>query len=335
MTQTRSDLSGAAYRVLASLAAVIVLITAGGAGDDDRDRLKSLSPEQINAIKRNQERFNKMPPAEQQRVRDLHERLNKHEQSSQLTSLLSNYASWLRNLPAGQRAELLSLPSKERLEKIREIINDQEQERFRRLAADNLTKNDHQALVEWTRTLAEKRKEILIEKFPESTKSHFEKASESQQTIMLTYSLLRSSDDLNVDEKEYDSLLSNLSDSAKTTLEEAKGHEKKVSVVREWIRVAAFSRMRSFGRREPVPEEKLTEFYGELSDRLREYLNSLPSDRMKRELERLYHSRWFGRRGPGGRGDGSRTPGPGPGGPGRGGGRGSFGTGRGGDNEHR
>jgi hypothetical protein len=297
-------------RVILVIAIVGLLFAGGGAGNDDRDRLKSLTPEQADSVKRNQERFNKMSLTEQQRVRSLHENLKQHKHSTRLTSLLSNYASWLRNLPAGQRAELLSLPSQERITKIREIIKRQEQERFRRLAADNLTNEDRQALFNWARSLAASRKDLLLEKFPETSRARYDKASEGQQSVMLAFSLLRSNDDLNLELTEYNTLADTLSDSAKQALKETKDIDQKMNVVREWLKVAWISRWSSFGRREPVSKEKLTEFHDKLSENQREYLNSLPSDRMKGELEQFYHSRFFGgRRGPGSRGGGRQGPG--------------------------
>ncbi len=297
-------------RVILVIAIVGLLFAGGGAGNDDRDRLKSLTPEQADSVKRNQERFNKMSLTEQQRVRSLHENLKQHKHSTRLTSLLSNYASWLRNLPAGQRAELLSLPSQERITKIREIIKRQEQERFRRLAADNLTNEDWQALFNWARSLAASRKDLLLEKFPETRRAHYDKVSEGQQSIILTFSLLGSNDDLNLELTEYNTLAGTLSDSAKQALKEPKDIDQKMNVVREWLKVMRFSHGSFFERREPVSEEKLAEFHDKLSEKHREYLDSLPSDRMKRELGWLYHSRFFGgRRGPGSRGGGRQGPG--------------------------
>lgn len=264
---------------------------------DPRTRIESLSAEELEQLRRNQERFEKMPPPEQQRIRELHAKLQKHEQAEHLQGVMKRYSSWLRSLPAGQRAELLSLSGRERVKKIEELMRRQEQERFLRLAADQLTPADHTALLKWVRSLAISRRETLIAEIPQRYRDDFERGSKLRQEGMLTFTLLRNPQDLKVTPDEFQGLLESLSDAAKKTLENAGAMDKKTRLVREWVRFAAISQMRFRQPREPVPQEKLTEFYQSLDHRQREYLNSLPSDRMKRELETMYHSRsWAGRR---------------------------------------
>lgn len=314
--------------VCGTLLLPVVLLTAAAEADDSnaRKKVQSLTAEQLAELRRSHDRFSKMSPAEQQRIRALHEQLRKHEKAGELSRVLEKYSAWLRSLPANQRAELLSLTGEERVKKMRKIIEDQERERFLRLAADQLKPGDHGVLLAWIRELALARREQLVAQIPEEYRSRFDASSQREQEGMLTFTLLRKPEKLEIEDAELNKLNQTLSDTAKTALANADEAEEKTLLLRQWVRMAFFSRIRSNFSRPPVPEEKLTEFYQTLDEKQREYLNSLSSEKMKDELQIMYHNRnWLGRRrgGPGRGGPGRAGPGRG----GRGGGP-PFGAGK-------
>ena len=141
---------------------------------------------------------------------------------------------------------------------------------------------------------------------------------------MLAFTLCTHPEAVEFTEQEFKQLQQRLSDVARRAVSRVENLEDKSNLIKTWVRIAFFSRM-SHRSREPVSEEKLTAYYDSLDSARQEYLRSLPSEQMKRELESMYHNRrWLGSRawtsGRGFGGNRGRRPGPS--------GRGGFGGNR-------
>jgi hypothetical protein len=111
--------------------------------------------------------------------------------------------------------------------------------------------------------------------------------------------------------EEIGSLKTALSTEAQQELEKAKAEGRLPELVEAWMRAAMFSRLAG----PPVDKEQLRRFFKEdLEPQQREFLESLPPERMQAELVRMYYSHRFRRDGfrdwPGFRKPGSGLRGP-------------------------
>ena len=75
-----------------------------------RARVNQLTADEKLELQRKQERFESLPIAERERLRQLHVQLESRPDSEQLLQVLRRYDQWLGSLQSGQRAKLLALP---------------------------------------------------------------------------------------------------------------------------------------------------------------------------------------------------------------------------------
>lgn len=113
--------------VMTTLAAATVVIAgAGGAGNPDdgdyqasRDLIENMTPSQKKELIDKQERFLKLPEAEQEKLRQLHRALEKEENREELEEVMEAYFEWVLKLSASERSELNSVSSpKERIKQV-------------------------------------------------------------------------------------------------------------------------------------------------------------------------------------------------------------------------
>ena len=86
-----------------------------------RERIKNMSPAQKDQLLNRQQQFLKLEPAEQQRVRQLHEQLQRDPDAGKLRDVLGHYCQWLAVLPAYRQAELKEVPPAQRVRQIKVI----------------------------------------------------------------------------------------------------------------------------------------------------------------------------------------------------------------------
>jgi hypothetical protein len=120
---------------------------------DNQQRLASMSDEELSELKSHKQRFDALSPSEQDQLRQLHAQLSNHPQEAQLRVVLDRYYEWLKTLNATERAELLSLTSDQRIDRIRELRQEQRGERFS-LVIDELSADDRTKLFQWVENLA-------------------------------------------------------------------------------------------------------------------------------------------------------------------------------------
>ncbi|MDP6444045.1 MAG: hypothetical protein QGG36_01450 [Pirellulaceae bacterium] len=270
-----------------------LIVGAVGRGQDQsaRDRVAALSPSELKELQRKRTRFSQLDVVEQERLRDLHAALRSHEKSTQLQSVLNRYSAWLKTLPAGQRAELLGLPMTERVERIKSIMAEQEESRFERLAASQLNSSDHRVMMSWMREFVTSHSEKLTLLLPEEVRSRLSAISDGQRRAVLYSTLGRNDDALEIIRQhvDIDELSQKLSEKARGTLRAETDPLRRAAIIRNWSRAAAMSGFYGARSMPEVSDEELTRFYKEeLNDNSREYLNSLPAEKMKRELKRWY-----------------------------------------------
>jgi hypothetical protein len=92
---------------------------------DRRARIEALDPAQKQELLNHEEKFLKLEPSEQERLRRLSQELEQDPQGPELRRVMQRYYDWLKALPPYQRAELQELPPEERIKRVRAILADQ------------------------------------------------------------------------------------------------------------------------------------------------------------------------------------------------------------------
>lgn len=307
-----------------------------------RESLESLSAEEKKTLLEKKVRFDSLPTEEQNRLRELNTAITSSAHSQQLHNTLDRYHEWLKSLTTKQRADLLELPADKRIERIKELMQEQERSRLRDLGGKQLPELDIDAIFDWLDEFMKQHEEKYLERLPED----YRKKLLDQEEVSRRRSLMRGiimrgpRNDFPMPMREdFDRLLPTLSAATRAALESAKTPDEKQQLARQWIFSAMISKVLP-----AASEEDLRKVFNELPPDQRERLERKSPEEVKRELTWRFHwKQWPGRegregwRGPGsGFGPGPR-PGGGPGGgpPGQGGPGGSGGPGRGGDRPKR
>jgi hypothetical protein len=315
-------------------------------GDDSteqaRQRLSAMSAAEKQELEAKRTRFYSLPESDQQRLRQVHQELSEAEDGERLRQVMQNYAKWLRSLQSGVRAELVTMPPESRVERIKELLQEQENWRMRKYVMPELSAEDRAVIVRWMEEFVTAHEQEILERLPH-WKPRWETYEPSQRLNMLIFAATTIKpvrELLLPDDEEMQKLKTQLSAAAKQELSRAEKEGRLAELAERWSRAAMLSRHAP----PQVSREELQRFYSELSSQQREYLENLSAERMEQELTRLYHfSRFrrffdpdrapFSRPGDGGRGrsrggwpGGERPPGPpgehpgmprfGPGGPG-------------------
>src|SRR5690606_24245734 len=96
-----------------------------------------------------------------------HEELNQAEDRQQLRGTLERYYSWLATLPPGERSDLLKMPPAERVERIKTLVRQQEEKRFRDAVREQLTEEDRRAIFAWLDQFLKEHEEEIFASVPE------------------------------------------------------------------------------------------------------------------------------------------------------------------------
>jgi hypothetical protein len=276
----------------------------------------TMSPAEKKELQSKQERFYRLDPAAQDRLRRLHDDLSQAPDAARLQSVLTRYAGWLQTLPSGQRADLLSLPPAERIAEIRRVLQEQTASRMRSYVPRKLSDDDLRTIASWVEQMVQRREPELLERMP-AFKEHLDNISDAKRRIQaLAFMVHRSGfrrDWLHPTAEEIDQLKTQLSAEARQDLDKAKAEGRLPELTDAWTRAAMFSRLTG----PPADKEQLRKFFNEeLDPQQREFLESLPPERMQAELVRMYYAHRFRRDGyrdwPGLRKPGGGLRGPGP-----------------------
>jgi hypothetical protein len=272
-----------------------------------KQRLRNMSDAEKHNLLQKKRLFDQLPPDEQADLRKLHQELVGHPDYDHLRVTLERYNAWLRSLPPGERAQLISLPADQRLARIREIMRTQEMQRFRMLVDGSLSKEDKLVIQGWLDEFIEANEaECLAAIKDDGFRARVMEFDSERRKLMLTGAIWRPGSEMPRPSAEARERLSqSLSREARALLSKAPDDEARDHILDKWIGAAAFSRM----WRQPSYEE-LEEFAKQLDDQQREFLEGLPREQMYDELRKMYYRARFPERG---RGEGFRRPGRGPG----------------------
>lgn len=301
---------------ISSLAADQAAAPADAAQPQAAQDLAALSPAEKKDLQGKQERFYRLDTQAQNELRDLHDDLTQAPDAARLQAVLTRYSRWLQTLSSGQRAELLSLPPDERVAEIKRLLQQQTASRMRSYVPRKLADDDLHAIADWVEQMVQRREPEILQRWPmfkERLDGITDAKRRNQALVFMVHRSGLQRDWLKPTSEEIERLKTTLSAEAQQELEKAKAEGRLPELAEAWMRAAMFSRLAG----PPVDPEQLRKFFKEdLKPEDREYLESLPPERMQAELVRLYFSHRFRRDGlgdwPGFRKPGSGIRGPGP-----------------------
>ena len=110
-------------------------------------RLQQMTPDQKDDLRRKKLRFDELSTEDKQRLRDLHQSITSDANSRELLDTAVGYNRWLATLDATERSLLLDIKDPySRIERIKELIQQQEARRFQQYFT-NLPEKDRFAVV--------------------------------------------------------------------------------------------------------------------------------------------------------------------------------------------
>jgi hypothetical protein len=295
------------------LAAATTTTRADESLEQRREKLEGMSDVEKTTLLQKKRRFEDLPAAEQDRLRQLRDELLADPRQQELQCVLERYHNWLRTLTPAERAEVISLPADKRIEKISELIRAQDAKRFRMMVSGfMISPRDLSTIHDWFDKFIDDHAPEILASLPDEPFGKLKKEynPERDRGFLRRVYLGPGSSNLPRPSKEDQvQLLTKVSKEARDMLAKV-SEEERSQVIQRWTWAAVWSRMRT----NPSPEELqkfAQESLGE-SERIR--LESLPRDRMYRELRFLYGQRRFGgepnRGPPWGRGGGDGQHGP-------------------------
>lgn len=267
-----------------------------------RERLERLPPSQANELLEKKRRFDELKPEQQDQLRKLHEQVSRDEAAERLRQVLARYVDWLKTLPSGQRAELLSLAADARIAKIKELMDEERKQQFRRFAEQPPPDADVKVIVQWFGEFFERNRTRILDEIPAARREAMEKLKGGKpEPVTIYFRYLRESSGtvrIAPSDEEIKDLEGKLSDATRKLLEQTPTPQKQATLFR-WIGTAMFNKAAG-----SVSEAELSRFYKEvLAAQEREHLDSLPAEAARRELRHLYFRHQW-RKG----GDESRPP---------------------------
>jgi len=260
-----------------------------------RDPLAHLSPQELDELRRKRDAFELLSPDKQQWLRDLHHELDADPKSAELRETLQHYSAWSRTLPAGRRAELLSLPADERLVQVQQLLEQQRREQEQRMprpVGRSLQGDDVKVLMAWLDELLTRHDSEIVNLVPPGFfRDRLQQTTDPQRrraTLLFTLSRRMGESGAPLDfptEDDYQTLAQKLSPSARQELEALATRKEKGERVLEWARSQYMSQFQPL---QPSRDELEKYFRDEISPNDRAWLEGLPPERFARELRRHY-----------------------------------------------
>ncbi len=256
---------------------------------DNQARLASMSPEQMEQLLRNRDKFAMLSEEEQDKLRRFDQELHREPNAELLMQTLRGYHEWLSALRSTERAKLKDLQPTARISEITQLIAARRERDIGLTDATRLPSGDNEALRKWASDFATRKQSDIAKLFPGGERGPqpgSRRGNRPPAVAALVISVGRgfvpeakldelvASDDL-------DQLAKSLSPKANAILADQKSKLEKIKLVFRWI-------FASFQTR--VSEENLRTFFREgLDDNQREIIYRLGPEQGRQELERLYN----------------------------------------------
>jgi hypothetical protein len=312
MTRSRTSRPGAARPRIAVTALVgaffLVALAAPSqarAAESDADRrarIAAMSSQDKQQLAQKKVRFDELDADVQKRLRTVHEAIANQPNAEQLERTLVNFYQWLGTLRARERDEVVNprMAPDERIARIRELLKQQEEERFRKYVGV-LPDEDREVLNRWLADFLVRHEEEILELMPRDHRGRYRRSDDEdarlgQLSFWWTWHYSRRNDDAPTPTSEdMKRLIADLSAETQRQINQAPPEEREQRG-RDLVRALAFSRFRP-----PVQREELLKFYDAMKrdDPRRERLEGLTGEELYRELTRMHHEEpWRQRGGP-------------------------------------
>ena len=273
----------------------ILVALAGDSKVDLRERahlVEAMSAEEKRELLEQRRRFQSLPESERRRLRELYQSIERQPNAEALKNVLRHYHRWLQQLPPRERAELLSLPMRERLAQIEKRIREEERQRFYELVDRQLTLKDHEVIHTWLKQVIEARESRLLQVYPKL--KNVEGGRRYRFLVMLMMRSRFAPPDSETralfepTEEEWRELAGRLCPKAQEFLRKQPSDETRHKILWKWVHTAIGSRL----HRSLPTNAKLLEFLKQLPPEQRNRIESLPTrQQMFEELRRLYMRR--------------------------------------------
>jgi len=249
------------------------------------DRLESKSLEQKNELLRKKKRFDNLSAEEQQRLRELHEKITTNPDAGRLKQTLVRYNEWLKTLDPIQQAELQGLSMEDRIAKIKELCQRQDERTLRAFAELKLPQEDIRKIFMWMENFISSHEEEILAAMPPRYKTQYKNAQPVQRRALLRGAFIRGIPRREVpipNQEDVEMLLSRVTPRTREVITiEPEARQK---ILNWFAEIAVFRKMR------PVSDEELRQFYREiLSDQQRTELDDLPVEERQMKLRQLYY----------------------------------------------
>ncbi len=285
-------------------------LQAGETLAERRARIERMDAARKAELRRAQEQFAALGPAEQQRLHDLHDQIEVHPRSDELLAVMERYCEWVNTLAPSERADLRELPPEKRIEKIRELREEQSRrrqfgprggrgfgwgfgwgERLRKLSLE-----EREGLMRWLERYMDRRAPELIEALPKEQQKKLREELEQAKDdlprrrglfvdMWVLWQLANPGKRMPLGDEDLEELRSQLSPDARRRVEEMSPDTRRPFLV-GLIGALVFNHS----------HEQLSEYLEkEITGREREYLTGLPPEQMRLQLWwRYFRSKWPG-----------------------------------------
>ncbi len=261
------------------------------------DRLTRMTEEQREDLFAKQQKFEVLPPENQEAIRKFHNLLVTDPQQTRLLQALVSYYDWLKTLNTTQLNEVLDSPPEKRLTKIRKITRLQAREAFGRLGSTSLPFVDAEAFYRWysiangfhnediRKQAASVFTRIRREKGIPTDKEDIERVNSGPMEQLVDFLLRHDRENfgelITTNEFGLEHLENQLTNSSQSILNELDTLEERQELVLRWIEVANKTRF-------PIQTSNLKKFYQTLSrEKKDEIAIEHPNDWFE-TLKRLY-----------------------------------------------
>jgi hypothetical protein len=296
------------------LAAFMVITVCGGLGvargqqsySEHEARLKEMTPDQKELLRRNKVQFDGLGAEEQQRLRELHLAITTDSNAKALADTVTRYNRWLATLDPTDRDKLLDMKDPaQKIARIKELMQQQEKRRFDQYFA-NLPEEDRKTIYRWLGEFVAAHADEIREKLPPPVRQRIADAPDEEvrrreifgswQRFRREFNLpLPSADDYNELFKRFSAeTQKTIESSAASELSKEPAEERtperqlafQQRKMEELVRTALYSRF--FPQ---IGLEELLKYYAAMKpdDERRKLLEGKEGEELRRELQRMYN----------------------------------------------
>jgi hypothetical protein len=277
----------------AHLTSPLAALTLTSSDSARRQALRTLPTAELDSLRRKKTQFDSLEAAEQERLRLLHREIVASPSAPTYRKLMERYNDWLKTISSSDRATLRDLSGVAKVDRVDQLLDAQQAERFAQLLEGGLAKEDLDKISAWIDAYLDEHESELLATLPGDLRRRLEAGDEAARRRMLALALFRAGGPRPLRLPRFKverlaGLTQSLSPEAQNAW--AKTDEAdRPQLAQRWIAAAIWS------KGPPVSEKQLRETYKMLDASEREWLERLPPDRMTAELRRLYYRRHFQR----------------------------------------